>query len=128
MENKRFSLVARLKSFTHAGRGLWIFVKTTHNAWVQTIVLLLAIFFGLFFDITRMEWIILIVTSGIVLSAEAFNTAIEIDMDLTSPEYHPYVKDTKDVAAAAVLITAIVAVVVGVLIFYPYITDYSRQG
>ena len=52
--------------------------------------------------------------------SEAFNTAIEIDIDLTSPEFHPYAKDTKDVAAGAVLISAIIAIVVGIHIFLPY--------
>ena len=63
----------------------------------------------------------LILTSGFVLAAEAFNTAIEIDIDLTSPDFHPYAKDTKDVAAAAVLISAITAMIVGLFIFIPYI-------
>ncbi len=54
---------------------------------------------------------------GLVLVAEAFNTAIEIDIDLTSPEYHPFARDTKDVAAGAVLICAIIWAVVTLIIF-----------
>ncbi len=58
---------------------------------------------------------------GFVIIAETINTAIEIDIDLTSPEYHPYARDTKDVAAGAVLITAIMAGIVGLIIFLPKI-------
>ena len=58
---------------------------------------------------------------GFVIIAEAFNTAIEIDMDLTSPEYHPYARDTKDVAAAAVLLSVRVAMVIGLIVFLPKI-------
>jgi diacylglycerol kinase len=56
---------------------------------------------------------------GFVLVAECFNTAIEFDIDLTSPDYHPYAKYTKDVAAGAVLIASISAAIVGLIIFVP---------
>jgi diacylglycerol kinase (ATP) len=118
---KEFSIVKRAKSFAHAGRGLWVFVKTTHNAWIHLVIFAIAIFLGFYFKITNTEWISLILVGGFVLVSEAFNTAIEIDIDLTSPEYHPYARDTKDVAAGAVLLSAITAVVVGVMIFGPYI-------
>ena len=114
---EEFSIIKRAKSFTHAGRGLWLFVKTTHNAWVHIFIFILAILLGLYFQITSIEWIILILVGGFVLSAEAFNTAIEIDIDLTSPEQHPYARDTKDVAAGAVLISAVTTLIVGILIF-----------
>ncbi|MDP3726248.1 MAG: diacylglycerol kinase family protein [bacterium] len=126
MENERvkeFSIVKRAKSFTHAGRGLWVFLKTTHNVWIHALVLALAVALGFYFKITHVEWIFLIFSGGLVLTAEAFNTAIEIDIDLTSPEYHPYARDTKDVAAGAVLISSITAFLVGVLIFGHYFLD-----
>jgi diacylglycerol kinase len=63
----------------------------------------------------------LVFASGFVLVSEAFNTAIEIDINLTSPEYHPYARDTKDIAAGAVLISAVTAVIIGVLIFGHYL-------
>ena len=119
-EKEAFSLVKRAKSFAHAGRGLWIFLTTTHNAWVHIVIFCVALFLGFYCEITHTEWVVLIFVGGIVLAAEAFNTAIEIDMDLTSPEYHPYARDTKDVAAGAVLITSITALIVGLLIFIPY--------
>lgn len=121
--NKKFSIIKRAKSFTHAGRGIWIFIKTTHNAWLHLIIFAVAIFLGFYFNISHTDWILLIITGAFVLVSEAFNTAIEIDMDLTSPEYHPYAKDTKDVAAGAVLISAIAAVIVGLMIFGSYFIE-----
>lgn len=118
---EEFSMVKRAKSFTHAGRGLWIFLKTTHNAWIHVTLFIVAIILGVYFDITSQEWITIILVGGFVLVTEAVNTAIEIDINLTSPEYHPYARDTKDVAAAAVLISAIVALIIGIIIFLPYI-------
>lgn len=123
LNKTRFSLIKRAKSFTHAGRGLWIFVKTTHNAWLHILFFIIAIVLGVFFNITNIEWILLIITGGTVLSAEAFNTAIEIDINLTSPEFHPFARDTKDVSAGAVLISSVVAIVVGILIFGKYILE-----
>ncbi len=120
-QEKRFSIVKRAKSFTHAGRGIWIVLKSTHNAWIHLAALGAAVTVGVFFEISRTDWILLIFAAGMVLAAEAFNTAIEIDIDLTSPEFHPFARDTKDVAAGAVLITAVAAAIIGLLIFVPYI-------
>ncbi len=118
---KEFNLVKRAKSFAHAGRGIGLLLKTTVNAWIHLVAFAVAIILGVYFGITKMEWIMLLIVSGFVLSAEAFNTAIEIDIDLTSPNYHPYARDTKDVAAGAVLIAASTAFIVGIIIFIPYI-------
>jgi diacylglycerol kinase len=122
-ENK-FSLVKRAKSFTHAGRGIWILVKTTHNMWLHILAAMAVIALGLFFSITQTEWLFIIFACGLVMVSEAFNTAIEIDIDLTSPEYHPYARNTKDVASGAVLISAITALIIGLFIFIPYIIIY----
>lgn len=121
ISESQFSIISRAKSFTRAGRGLGLFVRTTPNAWLQLLGFLFVIMLGVYFSITTIEWALLILTSGMVLAAEAFNTAIEIDIDLTSPEYHPYARDTKDVAAGAVLITTLAALAVGVFIFGRYI-------
>ena len=118
---KEFSLIKRAKSFAHAGRGIWIFVRTTPNAWIHVVGFIFVIFFGFYFEVTYIEWAMLIFASGLVFVSEAFNTAIEIDMDLTSPEYHPYARDTKDVAAGAVLLSAITAAVIGLLVFGHYL-------
>src|SRR3990167_4559839 len=120
-EKKRFSVVARIKSATHAWRGIGILIKTSHNAWGHIFFGLLAIYLGFILNISNTEWLFLVFTIGVVIIAEAFNTAIEIDINLTSPEYHPYARDTKDVAAGAVLISAILSIVVACFIFLPKI-------
>lgn len=120
-EQESFSVVKRAESFSHAGRGIWVFVRSTHNAWIHIAIFILVLVAGFYFEISRTDWIMLIFANGLVFASEAFNTAIEIDIDLTSPQYHPYARDTKDVAAGAVLISAIAAAVIGVLIFAPHL-------
>lgn len=118
-EKKRFSIVARIKSVSNAWRGLGIFLKTTHNFWVHIFFAVLAIYLGFTLQINNIEWIMIIFVIGLVIITEALNTAIEIDIDLTSPTYHPYARDTKDVAAGAVLISVILAGIIGLIIFLP---------
>jgi len=120
-ENKRFSIVARIKSATHAWRGLNIVFKTTHNAWLQIFFAILAIYLGYVLNIAQYEWLALIFAIGIVIITETINTAIEVDIDLTSPQYHPYARDTKDIAAGAVLLAVFLSLVVGSIIFLPKI-------
>jgi diacylglycerol kinase len=120
-EKKRFSIVARAKSFKHAFRGIGIIFKTQHNAWVHAFVGVVVVILGFVYSINEAEWGLLILCMASVITAEGFNTALEIDIDLTSPDYHPYARDTKDVAAGAVLLTVIGAIVVGLIIFLPKI-------
>ena len=120
-EKKRFSIVARIKSANHAWRGIGILLKTTHNFWGHLFFAVVAVYLGFILYLSEAEWAILILTIGFVLVSEALNTAFEIDIDLTSPNYHPYARDTKDVAAGAVLISVIIAYVVGLIIFLPKI-------
>lgn len=121
LNKKSFSIIARARSFIHAFRGIGVIIKTQHNAWVHLVFAFIAIILGFYFNISTSEWSALVLAMGFVLVAEAFNTAIEIDIDLTSPEFHPYARDTKDVAAGAVLISAITSFVIGLIIFLPKI-------
>lgn len=116
-ERKAWSLVRRAQSFEHAFRGMKVFFATTPNLWIHIIFIILVVLSGFYFDISKFEWLVLIFAIGFVIVSEAFNTAIEIDMNLTSPNYHPFAKDTKDVAAAAVLISVIIAIIVGIIVF-----------
>lgn len=120
-ERKRFSIVARARSFRYALRGVGIIFKTQHNAWIHILATIVVIFLGLWLHISAGEWAVVLLAITSVLASEAFNTAMEIDIDLTSPDEHPYARDTKDVAAGAVLITAIGAAIVGIVIFVPKI-------
>lgn len=118
---KRFSIIARVRSSNHALRGLRILLKTTHNFWGHLFFAILAVYLGFTLHISEAEWAILALAIGLVLVTETLNTSFEIDINLTSPEYHPYARDTKDVAAGAVLISIIVACIVGLIIFLPKI-------
>lgn len=118
-EKKRFSIVSRIKSTTDAWRGIGIFLRTTHNAWVHIFFSILAVYMGFALRISSLEWVAIVFTIGFVILAETINTAIEIDIDLTSPDFHPYARDTKDVAAGAVLITVAMAGLIGLIIFGP---------
>ncbi len=120
-EKKRFSIIARAKSFTHAFRGIGIVIKTTPNFWIHLLFTIVSISFGFALNISITEWSILVLAIGLVLVTEIINTSFEIDIDLTSPTYHPYARDTKDVAAGAVLISVIIACIIGLIIFLPKI-------
>jgi diacylglycerol kinase (ATP) len=120
-EKERFSIVARGRSFKYALRGMGIILKTQHNFWIQLGMAGVVAILGIYLHIMPTEWALLILAMTGVFVAESFNTAIEIDIDLTSPHYHPYARDTKDVAAGAVLLAVIGAVLVGCIIFIPKI-------
>ena len=118
-EKKRFSIIARARSFKHAFRGIAVIFRTQHNAWVHAVVGGVVVFLGFWLHINHAEWGLIILSIASVLAAEGFNTALEIDIDLTSPDEHPYARDTKDVAAGAVLLTVIGAICVGLVVFLP---------
>ena|ERR1035437_5622269 len=118
-EQKAWREVKYSQKFFNAFRGMYVVYKTTRHFWIHIISALIVIVLGFYFNIFSLEWIALVFAIGFVIVAETFNTAIEIDIDLTSPEYHPYARDTKDVAAAAVLLSVFVAVIVGFIIFLP---------
>ena len=107
------------EKFLNAFRGLYVVSQTTRHLYIHVISALVVTILGFYFGVSSLEWIALVFAIGFVLVAEAFNTAIEIDIDLTSPEYHPYARDTKDVAAAAVLLSVFTAVIVGLIVFLP---------
>jgi len=119
--NHRFSVRKRLHSFKYAFNGIIYLIESQHNAWIHLCAAVIVIAAGFCFSISIPEWIILTLTIGMVFSAEAFNTAIEMITDKISPEYDKTTGAIKDIAAGAVLITAIVALIVGCLIFVPKI-------
>lgn len=114
-------LCKRLKSFVYAWKGIDSFLRKEHNAWIHCTAVVVVTVAGFAFGISRMEWVAVIGCFGMVLTAEAFNTAIERLVNLVSPDYHPIAGDVKDVAAGAVLICAVAAAVIGVIIFSPYL-------
>lgn len=117
MNNQKFSIRKRINSFKYAFNGLWILIRDEHNARIHLFFAFLTIIGGFWFKISVTEWMILLITIALVFAAEFFNSAIEALADKISPEKDEFIKKAKDVAAGGVLITAIISVIVGVLIF-----------
>lgn len=115
------SIQKRINSFQFACKGLADLVKSQPNARIHLVVGIAVLLAGYFFRISKYDWIAVVLCVALVISLEAVNTALEYLTDLVSPEYHPLAGKAKDVAAAAVLIAAMGAVVVGLLIFVPYL-------
>ncbi len=119
--DKSFSFRQRIRSFGYAFRGILFMIKTEHNFRIHLTITVLVIIAGFLFHITLTEWILVTFAIGMVLSAETFNSAIEQLTDLASPDFHPKAGRIKDLAAGAVLLSAIAAFLIGVLIFAPKI-------
>ena len=121
MKTEPFSISKRLKSFVYAFAGLKTLLRSEHNAWIHFAATLVVISAGFFLKVNTQEWCLLVFAIGIVFVAELFNTAIEQLTDMISPEYNEKAKKVKDLAAAGVLVAAVVAVVIGCLVFFPYL-------
>lgn len=109
----------RIKSFSYAFKGIRIAITTQTNVKIHIFTIFPVIGLGFFLDISHYEWMALMICIGMVISAEIMNTSIEYLTDLVSPEYHPQAGKVKDLAAAAVLLAAITAFLVGCIIFIP---------
>ena len=114
-------LKCRAQSFAHAGRGILRLWLTQWNFRIHVVAALIAVLLGFYFRITAIEWLILVGAIGLVLCAEALNTAIERAVDLLEPRLHPRARDAKDLAAAAVLVASICAAIIGAILFGPRI-------
>ncbi len=109
----------RAQSFQYAGHGIAYMLRTQHNAWIHAAMTVAVIAAGLLFSVSGAEWCWLILAMASVWTAESFNTAIEIIVDMASPEWRPAAGRAKDVAAGAVLLCAAGATVVGIIVFLP---------
>jgi len=115
-------LKKRIASFGFAFKGLKTLVRTQPNARIHLLATLVVISAGCYFPLPPSEWLWLVLAIAGVWVTEALNTSLEFLTDLVSPDYHPLAGHAKDVAAAAVLISAIAAVLIGLLIFLPYLS------
>ena len=113
------SLKKRVDSFRFAIQGLKELFRTQANAQIHLAATVLVVGAGLYFGISRLEWVAVVLCIALVIGSEALNTAVENLTDLVSPEHHPLAGKAKDVAAAAVLLAAIAAILVAALIFFP---------
>jgi diacylglycerol kinase len=108
-----------LESFRFAFSGLWYALRTQRNTRVHLAIAAVVVVLGLCLNLSYVQWAVLTLTIGFVLVSEMLNTVAETLVDLVSPGYHPLAKVVKDVTAGAVLLTAIISVVVGLLILGP---------
>ncbi|QQG47862.1 MAG: diacylglycerol kinase family protein [Candidatus Woesebacteria bacterium] len=108
-------------SFRFAIEGVKIAIKKEPNFRIHLSILLSVLFISLFLNLTSFEWFSLLITGAFVLTMELFNTAIEAIVDIVSPEFHEKAKIAKDVSAAAVLISAIFAIAIGIAVLLPKI-------
>jgi len=110
---------SRLISFKNAIVGWWHVIRTQKNAWIHAVATVLVLLTAFWLRLPMRDWGVLVLTIAMVWTAEFLNTALEIVVDLASPNLHPLAKAGKDVGAAAVLIAALSAAVIGVLILGP---------
>lgn len=115
----RSPLLGRVQSFQYAFAGWWHVLRTQPNAWIHAALSVAVVILGWWLDLSRLDWVVLILTFMAVWIAEIFNTALEAVVDMTSPAHHPLAKVAKDVAAAAVLVGACGAILIGLLILGP---------
>ena len=125
MSEKKY-LQSRLRSFRIALEGIKYVLISQQNARIHTVISLAVILLAVLFKITRLEWIGLLLVIGLVWTAEIFNTAMEVMVDMVSPDHSQGGKIIKDISAGAVLICAFISVLVGILIFGPKLVSYIK--
>ncbi len=123
-----FSISQRLKSFKYAFAGLRTLFTEEHNARIHLIAAVIAMVVGFLLKISATEWILLVSTICLVFICELFNTSLEALADFISPEKHQQIKKVKDLAAAAVFISAFAALITGIIIFLPKIISLCTNN
>jgi len=116
------------RSFRHAFRGLKYVLKNEQNFQLEILIGIFIFILMLIFDIRDWQKVALFLVIFAVLAIELINTILERVVDILKPRVHPYAQLIKDVMAAAVLIASIGAIVIGTIIFYPYIKDLFLQN
>jgi diacylglycerol kinase (ATP) len=121
MGERGFSLGNRIKAFGFAIAGMIRAIKTQHALWIQLTVAVIVICLGFYLKISNADWRWLSLAITMVLAVETMNTAIEFLADAVTKDRHPLIGQAKDIAAGAVLISAIGAAAIGTLTFWPYL-------
>jgi diacylglycerol kinase len=121
MKSGNFSMKSRFKSFGYAINGLKLLLKFEHNSRIHLLAAIIAVSLGIILKISLLEWSLLTVVTGLVFLSELINSSIENLADFISAENSEQIRKAKDYAAAAVLMAAVIAVIVGGLIFIPHL-------
>src|SRR5690349_17795227 len=123
-ESGRGEFAKFIAGFGYAFHGLWYALRTQRNVRVHLVVAIIVTIAGIFLRVSALEFALLYVAIAGVFIAEMFNTVIEICVDLAKPEYHPLARIAKDVAAGAVLLSALLAVVIGLFVLGPHVWTF----
>lgn len=126
MKKVNFSIAKRIKSFGFAFNGLRILFHEEHNSRIHFFASVLVVIAALLFKLNTYEWIAIIFSIGLVVTAEIINTAVENIADFLTTEQNNHIKKIKDLAAAAVLVSALTALTIGLIIFLPKITAWAN--
>lgn len=108
---------SRFKSFTYAFEGLVGLLRSEKNMWIHLAATIIVILAGIYKDITSVDWCFITIAIGLVWISEAFNTAMERLCNVVTKDLHPVIKQVKDISAAAVLISAVIAILIGSFVF-----------
>ena len=120
----KYDFRKQLRSFGYAWKGIRCCIGKEQNLSFHLIATVVTVIAGFLLEITRIDWMIVILCIGVVIAAELFNSAIEKLVDLVSPERHPIAGQVKDIAAGAVLVCAATAAIIGLIVFIPYLTRF----
>lgn len=126
-ERKKLGLHRFFRSFRYSFQGLSYAARNEQSILVMIIALILTLVFGIFLNISLLEWFFILVAIGLVLGTELLNTAIEATIDLISPNYHPLARIAKDTASASVFIYSFIAFIIGCLVFIPKFIHFLER-
>ncbi len=112
-------IIGRVKSFKYALRGAWLLITTEHSIMIQFSIAIIVTILGFILDISTIEWMFQVLAIGLVLVAESLNTGIEKLSDFVHPDFHDKIGFIKDVSAGAATFAAIIAVIIGLIIYIP---------
>jgi len=115
-------LLGRIRSFKFALRGAWLLITTEPSIKVQFGIAVIMTIIGFVFHISAIEWMFQLLAIGLVLVAESLNTGIEKLSDFIHPDYHKKIGFIKDISAGAATFAAIIAVIIGLIIYLPKIS------
>lgn len=121
MNNGARFITNRIKAFKYAFKGAYLLIRNEPSVQVQFLIAILVTGAGFFFNITTTEWVLQLLAIGLVISVEGLNTAVEKIADFIHPDFHNKIGIIKDVAAGAVAFAAIIAAIIGFIIYTPYI-------
>jgi diacylglycerol kinase len=114
-------ITGRIRGGGYAIKGAWLLLRHEPSIQVQFVLAILVCIAGFYFDITATEWMFQLFAIGLVMATEGLNTAVENIADFVHPDFHTKIGHIKDIAAGSVFFAAVIAVAIGIIIYFPYI-------